>query len=49
MKSLEGILWVAAIMLPIIFIYTNFVYQKLWGRGQRMSEVVVSAQEHVLY
>ena len=48
-RSLEGILWVAAITLPIIFIYTTFVYRKLWGRGQRMSEGVVSAQDHVLY
>lgn len=47
--SLIGILIVAAISLPIIFIYTNFVYRKLWGRGQRMSEKVVSEQNHILY
>lgn len=47
--SLIGILIVAAISLPIIFIYTNFVYRKLWGRSQRMSEKVIAEQSHTLY
>lgn len=47
--SLIGILIVALIMLPIIFIYTAFVYRKLWGRDQRMSVERIEAEEHVLY
>ncbi len=47
--SLIGILIVALITLPIIFIYTAFVYRKLWGRGHRLSEAKVAAEDHVLY
>ena len=48
--SLLGILVVAVIILPIIFIYTAFVYRKLWGRGSiRMSEKTVQDNQHVLY
>lgn len=48
--SLIGILVVAVVMLPIIFIYTAFVYRKLWGRGSiRMTEKAVQDDPHVLY
>lgn len=47
--SLKGILIVAVITLPIIFVYTNFVYRKLWGRDQHMSEQVIAEQDHTLY
>ena len=47
--SLEGILLVALVMLPIIFYYTNFVYKKLWGRDRSMSESVVTNENHSLY
>lgn len=47
--SLIGILIVAVIMLPVIFLYTNFVYKKVWGRGTRMSEKTIAEQAHVLY
>lgn len=50
--SLEGILIVALITLPIIFVYTNFVYRKLWGRGKnsyKMSEKIIQQEDHVLY
>lgn len=47
--SLIGILIVALIMLPIIFIYTAFVYRKMWGRNRRLSEKSITAEEHVLY
>ena len=48
--SLLGILICAAIMLPVIFVYTAFVYRKIWGRGAHtMSVDVVKSQEHHLY
>jgi len=48
--SLIGILVVAVIALPIIFIYTAFVYRKLWGRGSvRMSEQSIKDNHHILY
>lgn len=46
--SLIGILITALIMLPIIFIYTMFVYRKLWGRD-KMSTEYVKNNQHVLY
>ena len=47
--SLIDILVVAVIALPVIFFYTNFVYRKLWQRGQKMDEAAVKKDEHVLY
>jgi len=47
--SLIGILTTAVIMIPVIFIYTGFVYRKIWGRNRRISEVEVSQQQHVMY
>jgi cytochrome bd ubiquinol oxidase subunit II len=49
LTALTGILATALIMLPIIFIYTAFVYRKLWGRGRRLSPQVVREEEHTLY
>ncbi|MBY0378266.1 MAG: cytochrome d ubiquinol oxidase subunit II [Gammaproteobacteria bacterium] len=47
--SLIGILITALIMVPIIFIYTAFVYRKLWGRNRKMSAELVKKEEHTLY
>lgn len=48
--SLMGILIVAVIMLPIIFMYTAFVYKKMWGRGKiKMSPELINEQKHTLY
>lgn len=47
--SLLGILLVALVMLPIIFIYTTFVYRKLWGRSPKMSTDEVQIKVHHLY
>lgn len=47
--SLIGILIVALVTLPIIFVYTTFVYRKLWGRNKRMSVERIEAEEHTLY
>ncbi|MCF6776402.1 cytochrome d ubiquinol oxidase subunit II [Thiotrichales bacterium 19X7-9] len=49
MVSLIGILIVAVIMLPIIFIYTTFVYKKMWQRGEFMNADEVNARDHELY
>lgn len=49
MTSLIGILIVAAIVLPIIFIYTTFVYQKMWGRGVKLSTEEIEQRKHELY
>ncbi|MCF6765659.1 cytochrome d ubiquinol oxidase subunit II [Thiotrichales bacterium 19S3-7] len=49
MVSLIGILVVAVIMLPIIFIYTTFVYKKMWQRGDFMNADQVNARDHELY
>lgn len=46
--SLMGILICAVIMLPIIFLYTTFVYRKLWGRGKMSTERVIE-ENHTLY
>ncbi|PIQ43776.1 MAG: cytochrome d ubiquinol oxidase subunit II [Gammaproteobacteria bacterium CG11_big_fil_rev_8_21_14_0_20_46_22] len=47
--SLLGILTTALIALPVIFVYTAFVYKKLWGRGRRLNEEVVAKEDHLLY
>ncbi len=47
--SLIGILITALVMVPIIFIYTGFVYRKIWGRDLKMSEEIISDQKNVLY
>lgn len=47
--SLIGILIVALVTLPIIFIYTTFVYKKMWGRTKRISVAHVEKETHVLY
>lgn len=47
--SLIGIIVTAIIMVPIIFIYTGFVYRKMWGRDTKMSVEAVKQQDHVLY
>lgn len=48
--SLIGILVVAVIMLPVIFVYTAFVYRKMWGRGSiKMTESRVQENQHTLY
>ncbi|MFN7097435.1 MAG: cytochrome d ubiquinol oxidase subunit II [Gammaproteobacteria bacterium] len=47
--SLIGILITALITVPIIFIYTAFVYRKLWGRDVKMSAEVIKQHEHSLY
>jgi cytochrome d ubiquinol oxidase subunit II len=47
--SLMGILLAAVIILPIIFIYTTYVYKKLWGRDVRMNAEEVQRREHELY
>ncbi|WP_440683635.1 cytochrome d ubiquinol oxidase subunit II [Cysteiniphilum halobium] len=47
--SLIGILIVAVIMLPIIFIYTTFVYKKMWGRGTKMTAQEIEQRSHELY
>ncbi len=47
--SLMGILIVAVVMLPIIFVYTAFVYKKLWGRGERMSVERIRAEGQLFY
>lgn len=47
--SLIGILITALVMVPIIFIYTAFVYRKMWGRDVKMSTEIIKQQEHSLY
>jgi cytochrome d ubiquinol oxidase subunit II len=47
--SLIGILVVAVIMLPIIFVYTTFVYKKMWGRGVKLTPEEVQQRSHELY
>lgn len=47
--SLMGILIAAVIFLPIIFIYTTFVYKKMWGRDVRMNAEEVTRRQHELY
>ena len=47
--SLIGIEVTALIMVPIIFIYTAFVYRKMWGRDTKMSAEKVKENEHLLY
>lgn len=47
--SLLGILATALISLPVIFVYTLFVYRKLWGRGRRLSAELVEKEDHLLY
>lgn len=47
--SLIGILVTAVIMVPIIFIYTTYVYKKMWGRGERLSAALIQQQDHTLY
>lgn len=49
MTSLVGILIVAVIMLPIIFIYTTFVYKKMWGRGVTLTPDDIEKRKHELY
>ena len=49
MNSLMGILIVAAIMLPIIFTYTTFVYKKMWGRNVKMTPEEIEQRKHELY
>ncbi|WP_119342822.1 cytochrome d ubiquinol oxidase subunit II [Facilibium subflavum] len=49
LTSLIGILIVAIIMLPIIFIYTTFVYKKMWGRGVKLTPEEVQQRSHELY
>ena len=47
--SLIGILICALIMLPIIFVYTTFVYRKLWGRSGVMTVETVEKEGSHLY
>lgn len=47
--SLVGILIVAVVMLPIIFVYTTFVYKKMWGRGVKLTPEEVKAHSSELY
>lgn len=47
--SLVGILITTAIMLPIIFIYTAFVYRKMWGRDKRLNVEAIEKESHLLY
>ncbi len=47
--SLAGILVCALIMLPIIFIYTTFVYRKLWGRSEVMTVEKIEEEGRHLY
>ncbi|MBK2126212.1 cytochrome d ubiquinol oxidase subunit II [Fangia hongkongensis] len=47
--SLIGILIVAVIMLPIIFVYTTYVYKKMWGRGVTLTPEEVKERSHELY
>ncbi len=47
--SLMGILLAALIFLPIIFIYTTFVYKKMWGRGVYMNANEINKRNHELY
>ncbi|NNM59237.1 MAG: cytochrome d ubiquinol oxidase subunit II [Legionellales bacterium] len=47
--SLIGILITALIMVPIIFIYTGYVYRKIWGRDIKMSPELIKKQENILY
>ena len=48
-RSLTGIIICGLLMVPIILIYTLFVYKKLWGRGEKMSVERVEAESKVLY
>lgn len=47
--SLTGILICALIMVPIIFVYTTFVYRKLWGRNQRLSVEEIKNHNKMFY
>lgn len=47
--SLIGILVTALIMVPIIFVYTGFVYRKIWGRDLKMSPELIEKEKNVLY
>jgi cytochrome d ubiquinol oxidase subunit II len=47
--SLIGILLAAVIILPFIFVYTLFVYKKMWGRGARMNAEEITRRNHELY
>lgn len=47
--SLLGILICAIIFLPIIFIYTTYVYRKLWGREGKMSVNRIKTESKDLY
>ena len=48
-RSLIGILVAAAIILPIVFSYTFFVYYKMWANGRRISAEDVQANSHDMY
>ena len=48
-RSLTGIIVCGVIMVPIILLYTLFVYKKLWGRGERMSVERIEAETKSLY
>ena len=47
--SLIGVLIASAILLPIIFSYTFFVYYKMWANGRRISAEDVKANSHDMY
>lgn len=47
--SLLGILITAVVMLPIIFIYTTFVYRKIWGRDTKLNPQVIAEKTYELY
>lgn len=47
--SLTGILITALVMVPIIFVYTAFVYRKLWGRDEKMSLERIRQSDKMLY
>ncbi len=48
-NSLIGILVAAALILPIVFSYTFFVYYKMWANGRRISAEEVEANSHDMY
>ncbi|ASG68711.1 cytochrome d ubiquinol oxidase subunit II [Francisella halioticida] len=47
--SLIGILCAVAIILPIVFSYTFFVYKKMWANGRRTSAAEIKANSHEMY
>ena len=47
--SLTGFLIIAAILIPVVFAYTFFVYKKMWANNRRITVEEVMQNSHEMY